>query len=116
MENYGLNLKTTNRSQVEEVPYGLYVWRLSTGEVAGDGDGNFMNVFCLKGDQKAIAALTESARHYGFGDGKPEWWSGKRRITDDELAEQEARERLGLEPDPLNVGAIRDTVRGQRND
>lgn len=106
--------KTLNRQQVEEVPYGMYVWRLPDGEVLGDGDGNIMNVFCMKGDRKAIAAITDAARHYGFPEGTPEWWSGKRRITDEELEEQQMRERLGLIPDPLDIGALRDEARSKK--
>lgn len=112
MENKGF--RTTNRQMIEEVPYGMYVWQTPDGEVLGDGDGNVMNVFCMKGDRKAIAALADAARYYGFPEGKAVWWSGKRRVTDDELAEQEMRERLGLTPDPLDYGAIRDELRSKK--
>lgn len=108
-------LKTTNRQMVEEVPYGMYVWETPDGEVLGDGDGNVMNVFCMKGDRKAIQALRDAARNYGYPEGKPVWWSGRRRITDDELEEQEARARLGLTPDPLDYGAMMDEMRAMRN-
>lgn len=96
---------------VEEVPYGMYVWETLDGEVLGDDDGNIMNVFCIKGDRKAIAAITDAAKYYGFSEGRPVWWSGKRPISDEELAEQELRERMGLVPDPLDYGAIRDEAR-----
>lgn len=108
--------ETTRKTLVEEVPYGMYVWRCDDGEVAGDGDGNIMNVFCMKGDKRAIEAITAAAKHYGFPDGTPEWWSGKRQITDEELQEQEARARLGLVPDPLDYAAIKDEQRALRND
>lgn len=110
----GLNLKTTNRQQVEEVPYGMYVWQTPDGEVLGDDEGNVMNVFCMKGDRRAMAALADAARHYGFPEGKAIWWSGKRRVTDEELQEQEMREKLGLEPDPLNPAALRDEMRAKQ--
>lgn len=106
-------LKTTNREQVEEVPYGMYVWENPDGEVFGDDDGNVMNVFCMKGDRKAIESLIEAARYYNAGPGKPVWWSGKRRITDEELEEQKMREKLGLHADPLDIGAIRDEMRAR---
>lgn len=109
-------LKTTGRSVVnDQAPYGMYVWRMPDGEVLGDGDGNIMNVFCTYGDRRAINALAEAARGYGFAEGQAEWWSGKRRITDEELAEQETREKLGLEPDPLNYGAIMDEMRAKKH-
>ena len=110
----GLSLKTTGRQEVDEVPYGLYVWECSDGEILGDGDGNFMNVFCMKNDRKAIEALRQAAIGYGYGDGKPVWWGGKRRITDEELEEQESRARLGLTPDPLDYGAIKDEMRAAK--
>lgn len=106
-------LKTTNRQEVEEVPYGMYVWVNPEGEVFADDDENVMNVFCIKGDRRAIEALTIAARNYGAGEGKPVWWPGKRRINDDELQEQLMREKLGLEPDPLNPAALRDEARAR---
>ena len=110
--------KRTGRRFVEEVPYGMYVWEIEEdGEtkILGDGDGNIMNVFCMKGDRKAIAALADAARHYGYPEGRPVWWSGKRRITDEELEEQQMREKLGLTPDPLDYGAIKDELRAKKN-
>lgn len=114
-------IKTTNREAIEEVPYGMYVWQNPNGEVFGDDEGNVMNVFCIKGDREAIRALTEAARHYGAGEGKPVWWTGKRRISDEELEVQQMRERMGLTPDPLDYGAQRDAafadhVNRNRND
>ena len=93
----------------------MYVWEMPDGEILGDGDGNIMNVFCLKGDQKAIRALADAARHYGIDEGQPVWWSGKRRINDEELQEQEMREKLGLTPDPLDYGALKDEMRARQN-
>lgn len=109
-------LKRTGAEVIEEAPYGMYVWQNPNGEVFGDDDGNVMNVFCRKGDLRAINALVEAARYWGAGEGRPVWWSGKRRISDEELEMQEARERLGLVPDPLDFGAIRDEMRHKRND
>lgn len=107
-------MKSLGKSVVEEVPYGMYVWECPDGEILGDGDGNVMNVFCMKNDTRAIQALTDAARHYGFPEGRPVWWSGKRRITDEELAEQETRAKLGLEPDPLNYAAMADEARSRK--
>lgn len=103
--------RTINRQAVEEVPYGMYVWENPDGDIFADDDGNVMNVFCIKGDREAIKALTDAARYYGAGEGKPVWWSGKRRITEDELQEQQMREALGLEPDPLSPAALRDEAK-----
>jgi hypothetical protein len=108
MEKHGFDLKTTGRRAVEEVPYG-------ETQVLGDGDGNVMNVFCMKGDKRAIRALADAARSYGYPDGKPVWWSGKRRINDEELQEQQMREKLGLNPDPMDYAALMDELKAQRH-
>ena len=110
-----MKLTTKNVEAVEEVPYGIYVWRCEDGEVLGDGDGNIMNVFCLKGDRKAIEAITKAARHYGFPDGQPEWWSGQRPVSDEEFEKQKQRQSLGLIPDEMDHGAIMDELRGRHN-
>jgi hypothetical protein len=109
-----MNLKTTNREAVEEVPYGMYVWENPDGEIFGDDDGNVMNVFCMKGDRRAIEALIQAARDHNAGEGKPVWWTGKRRINDEELEEQQTREKLGLVPDPLDIAALRDEAKAKR--
>lgn len=109
-----MELKTTNRDIVEEYSYGMYVWQLPDGTVLADDDDNVMNVFCMKGDRKAIQAITEAARYWGFAEGQPAWWPGKRRITDEELEHQRAREAAGLVPDPLDFAAIKEEERALR--
>lgn len=103
-----MEMKTTNKQVIEEATWGLYVWRCADGEVLGSAEG-IMNVFCVKNDLRAIAALTAEARNFGHPDGTPEFWSGRRRITDEELEEQVARQKLGLIPDPLDVGVYRES-------
>lgn len=109
-------MRTTNREAVEEVPWGMYVWVLPDGSTLADDDDNVMNVFCMKGNQKAQKVLAEAAAYYGYPEGRAVWKSGARRITDEELAEQQMRERWGLIPDPLDYGAIMDELRHQKND
>ena len=89
----------------------MYVWQNEDGEIFGDDDGNVLNVFCMKGDRRAMKALSDAARYYGAGEGKPIWWSGKRPVTDEELAEQEMRQKLGLIPDPLDYAAVTEEMK-----
>lgn len=110
-----MELKTTNKQVVEEYPWGLYVWQTPDGEILGDDEGNVMNVFCQKGDLKAIQKLAEAARYYGFPEGTPVWRSGQRRVTDEEFEEQKMRERLGLVADPLDIHAIREEEAARRH-
>lgn len=114
-----MELKTTNRQAVEEVPYGMYVWKLPSGEILGDGDGNVMNCFVWEAKDRpaARAALRAAAKSYGFEEGNPVWWTGVRPIDDEQLAEQQARAGLGLIPDPLDIPAITEEAkRLKRND
>lgn len=101
-------MRTTNRQFIKEVPWGVYVWQLPSGEFLADEDDNFMLVFCEEGDRKAIAAITDAARHYGYPEGQAIYWSGKRPISDEEYESQLSRAAAGLVPDPLDIAAIRE--------
>lgn len=111
METKGF--KRTNIDVVEEVPWGMYVWRCPDGQVLGDDDGNVMNVFVMDPAHRPAArqALRDAARYWGQPEGEPEWWSGSRPIDDDQLAYQTERAAQGLTPDPFDLGAIRDEMR-----
>jgi len=114
-----MKLKTTGRSQVDEVPYGTYVFRCADGQYMGDGDGRLMCILGVKNDRAKIRQLVDAAKHYdreaAFG-GEVEFWSGQRPITDEEAQEQETRSRLGLIPDPLDYGAHKDELKRKQND
>lgn len=104
-----MSFKNTGKQLIEEVPYGMYVWETTRdGEtwIVQDDDANVMNVFAMKGDREAIRAITEAAAYYGFPHGRAVFWSGRRRITDEELDEQLLRQQWGLEPDPQNYPAL----------
>ena len=109
-----MGFTNVGKQLVEEVPYGLYVWETPEGWIVQDDDANVMNVFAMKGDRKAMDALRQAAAHWGFPEGKPVFWSGRRRIDDEELEHQLQRQRWGLEPDPMNVAAIADEIK-ERN-
>jgi len=103
-----MKLTTTNKDAVEEYPYGMYVWVTPDGWVVQDDDCNVMNVFCMKGDRRAIDAIRQAAAYWGFPEGKPVWWSGRRRIDDEEFEHQISREQMGLVPDPFDFAAIKE--------
>jgi hypothetical protein len=96
-------------TQVEEVNYGLYLWMMPDGIVA-DEDGNYLNIASLKGDIRKINKLKEVAKSYGLEEGKPVWFSGHRRVTDEEYQEQKDRLDWGLIPDELDVPAIKEDL------
>ena len=91
---------------VDEVSYGLYVWQMPDGSLVVDQDGNYLNVSAMKGDIKRINNLKKAAKELGLEEGKPLWFSGHRRVTNDEYLEQKQRMEWGLVPDELDVPAI----------
>lgn len=115
-----MSLKTTNKEIIKEVPWGMLVWQCESGEFAADQDGSLMYVFLDDRNPKrleaSVKALTEAAKSYGFPPGKPQFLSGRRPISDEELENQLARADAGLIPDPLDIGAIRQEARALRHE
>lgn len=109
-----MKLKTTRRSVVEEANYGTYVYRCADGEYLGDGEGRFLCAFGFKNDRSKVEEVKAAAKHYGFTDGKVEYWPGQRPISDEKYEEQLARADMGLVPDPLDYGAIMDEMKAKR--
>ncbi len=110
--------ETNNRSNisvVDDVNYGVYVWRTDDGSYVGDEDGNYMLIASRKGDQKNIAALERSARYYGIEGGQPEFRSGARPVSQSEYEDQVARQRAGLVPDKYDLGSLLDDYRAKKS-
>lgn len=114
-----MEIKSTGKKVIQEVPWGMLVWECPDGEILGDGDGNIMHVFCTNQDpvmfEASKKALAEAARGYGFPEGKPVFWAGRRPISDEELEHQMARAAAGLVPDPLDIAAIKEEERMLKN-
>lgn len=103
-----MSLTTTNRQKIKEVPWGMYVWICPNGEPVVDAEDRVMHVVCEEGNQASINALTKAAAYYGFPEGRPVYWSGKRPVTDEEYEHQVERMKAGLVPDPFDISAIRE--------
>lgn len=98
-------------SIVEESQFGLYVWVTEQGGVVMDEDGNYLNIPAMKGDQARIELLRQAAKDYGVDGGSPRFFSGYRRVTDEEREYQEKRLALGLIPDELDLPAFQEELR-----
>lgn len=112
-----MKLKTTGVRRVDDprIPYGVYVYRCEDGEYLGDGEGNVMLVFGMRNNAAKCARIViEAARHYGFVNGKVEFWAGQRPVTDEEFEEQMQRAKWGLTPDPYDLSAVMDAEAAQR--
>lgn len=105
----------SKRTFVDEgLAYGLYVWQMEDGKVLGDSDGNVLNVPSLRGDLDRQLKLRAAVRSLGIEGGEPLFLPGQRRVTDDEYADQMDRMINGQVPDPMDIGALKDEIRGRR--
>ena len=90
----------------KDYDWGLYFWRLPSGHLFHDGDGNLLNIPAMKHDLSKIAELRKAAAHYGQPDGEPWFYPGIRRATDEQLSEQKDRLKAGLIPNLDDLGAV----------
>lgn len=107
-------MKRTKITEVEETDYGLYLWEMPDGSVVADSDKNFLNIPSKKNDKGKIRILTDAVRSFGITEGRPVFWAGNRRVTDEEYEYQKQRMEWGLIPDELDYGAARDELLNQQ--
>ena len=82
----------------DKTKYGVYVWEMPNDE------GHYMLIPAVFGDAEKIKILTEAAEGYGVTEGAPKFLPGRRKVSDEEYAAQEARLHAGLTPDPWDLG------------
>jgi len=99
---------------IDEVNWGIYVWQMPDGSIVRDEDDNTLNIPAVRGDISQIKKLKKAAQELGLEEGHPLFFSGHRRVTDDELEEQKARAQMGLVPDPLDMPAMMEYVKDMR--
>jgi hypothetical protein len=90
----------------KDYEWGLYFWRLPSGHLFHDDDGNLLNIPAMKHDLSKIAELRKAAAHYGQPEGEPWFYPGIRRATDEQLSEQKDRLKAGLIPNLDDLGAV----------
>jgi dihydroorotase-like cyclic amidohydrolase len=88
--------------------WGVYVWEKSNGKWFTDGSGNILNIPSMKGDLSKLAELQKAAAYHGESEGKPVFFAGLSRVTDEEYSEQKNRMAEGLLPNMNDLGAVYD--------
>lgn len=88
--------------------WGLYFWKLPNGHLFHDGQGNLLNIPSMRNDISKMAEIRKAAAHYGQPEGKPWFYPGIKRTTDEEYSEQKQRMSEGLIPSLNDLGAIHD--------
>jgi hypothetical protein len=103
-----------NPGIVDDVNYGVYIWRDGQGRAVVDADYNYMMIASKKDDAKKIRLLMEAARQHGIEDGYPEFCAGSRPISDSEWEHQKARQAAGEVPDEYDLGNLIDEFNYQK--
>lgn len=98
--------KGTGQRAMFGYEWGLYFWQLPNGHLFHDGQGNMLNIPSVKDDLSQIAKLMKAAAHYGQPEGKPYFYAGANRATDEEYEEQVDRLKSGLIPSMNDLGAV----------
>lgn len=108
--------RTKSQILEEESILGIYVWEMPDGRWIGDDDGNFLSVTSKKGNRSRIDALAREVSSYGIYEGQPKFLSARRKINDEEFAEQEQRLKWGLVPDPFDIGSYKDEMKSLKRE
>jgi hypothetical protein len=106
-----MDIKNVRQEVVEDSILGVYVWEMPDGRWIGDDDGNYLSVTSKKNNKSRIDALAREVRSFGIYEGRPKFLSARRKINDEEFAEQESRLKWGLVPDPLDIGNYKDEMK-----
>lgn len=92
--------------------WGLYFWRLPSGHLFKDADGNLLNIPSMRNDISKMAELRKAAAYYGEPEGTPWFYAGIKRATDEEFSEQQERLKSGLIPNLNDLGSVYDAQQG----
>jgi len=111
-----MDIKNIKKQVIEDSILGIYVWEMPDGRWIGDDDGNFLSVTSKKGNRSRIDALAREVSSYGIYEGQPKFLSARRKINDEEFAEQEQRLKWGLVPDPFDIGSYKDEMKALKKE
>jgi hypothetical protein len=111
-----MDIKNIKKEVIEDSVLGVYVWEMPDGRWIGDDDGNFLSVTSKKGNRSRIDALAREVSSYGIYEGQPKFLSARRKINDEEFAEQEQRLKWGLVPDPFDIGSYKDEMKSLKRE
>lgn len=109
-----MKIKTLGKHEVKETRRGVYLWQMPDGKFVGDGEGHYLMIEAIEGDQVRLRALVDEVRSFGIDEGAPCFFRGNRIVNDEEYEHQKQRFEWGLTPDPLDVAAAKDDMDASR--
>ena len=92
--------------------WGVYFWKKPDGHLLSDGEGRMLSIDSVKGDMLKIAELKAAAAYYGYPEGKPWFYAGIRKTTDEEYQLQLDSLNAGEIPSLNDLGAVYDAKKG----
>lgn len=110
-----MKMKSLGKQEIAEVPWGTYLWQMPNGSFISDGDGHFLMIEAMEGDQHRMKLLASAAHDCGVDEGMPCFFRGNRIVNDEEYEEQKLRLKFGLTPDKMDVASINEDKRNARN-
>lgn len=106
-----MKITSLGKKEIQEVPWGVYLWQMPDGSFVGDGEGHFLMIASTRGNVERMRALRDAARDCGVTVGQPCFFQGNRIVTDEEYEEQKLRLKFGLTPDKWDVAAVEEDKR-----
>ena len=106
--------KGTGQRAMFGYEWGLYFWQLPDGHLFHDGEGNLLSIESVKDDIGQMAKLRQAAAHYGQPEGKPWFYAGAKKATDEQYEEQIDRMKNGLLPSMDDLGAVAAAKKSQQ--
>ena len=106
-----MKLTSKGKQEVKETRRGVYLWRMPDGKFVGDGEGHFLMIESMEGDQQRMRSLADEARSLGVDEGAPCFFRGNRIVTDEEYEYQKQRFEWGLTPDPFDIASVEEDKR-----
>lgn len=78
--------------------YGIYCWKLPDGRLLGNEEGDPLVIDAYYNEKPRIEMLREYAKGYGFPDGEPVFFPGKKPLTREQWELQQELLEQGIDP------------------
>lgn len=106
------NIRPVSQGQFDQ--FGVYMWQMPDGSYIADDHRNFLSIASQFGDLTRISKLRSYVKMLGIHEGKPVFFAGHRKVTDEEYAEQQSRLKEGFIPDEYDLPAHIEDHRDRR--
>lgn len=78
--------------------YGIYCWKLPDGRLLGNEEGDPLVIDAYRNEKPRIEMLREAAKGYGYPDGEPIFFPGKKPLTREQWELEQELIEQGIDP------------------